>query len=149
MLIDDGRDDLEVVDVRRVFRASRGRVFAAWTEPALIRRWNARSGLTVPVADVDLRVGGRYRLHLLSPDGALHCISGVYQVVEPAARLTYSWINDTTADHESLVTVVFLDHPDGTELVLRHERLPTSDGRRRHSLGWQACFLELERVLHD
>jgi len=149
MLIDDHGRDTGTVNVRRVLRASRERVFAAWTEPTLIRQWNARSGLTVPLAEVDLSVGGRYRLHLLAPDGALHRISGVYRVVEPTGRLAYSWIDETAQDQESLVTVLFQKHPNGTEVILRHESLPSSDARRRHTSGWQACLLELERVLHE
>lgn len=147
MLIDDHAASSEAVNVRRVFHASPARVFEAWTNPTLIRQWNARSGLSVPIADVDLRVDGRYRLHLLAPDGTLHRVSGVYRVVEPGARLAYSWINETVSDHESLVTVRFQSHPDGTEVILRHELLPNADANRRHASGWQACLLELERLL--
>lgn len=149
MLIDDHGRATGTVNVRRVLPASRERVFAAWTEPTLIRQWNARSGLSVPLAEVDLTVGGRYRLHLLAPDGAMHRISGEYRIVEHAARLVYSWIDEIKPEQESLVTVLFQDHPDGTEVILRHQGLTSPDASRRHTSGWQACLLELERLIHE
>lgn len=142
--------DPECVEVRRLFRAPRERVFDAWTRPALIERWNARSGLVVPVAEVDLRVGGRYRLHLRSPDGALHRIAGVYRIVERPARLVYSWIPESDAVRsESVVSVEFHECADGTEVRLRHEQLPNANSQRRHAAGWEACLAQLERVLQQ
>jgi uncharacterized protein YndB with AHSA1/START domain len=136
------------VEVQRVFRASRERVFDAWTRPALIKQWNARPGVTVPLVEVDLRVGGPYRLHLRGPDGTVHRVVGVYQVVDPPTRLVYTWRTEGESERsESIVTVEFKDCPSGTHLTLRHEQLHAPASTRRHQAGWEACLVQLEETL--
>lgn len=140
--------DPERVNVERVFPAVRERVFDAWTQPALIKRWNTRPGVTVPLAEVDLRAGGKYRLHLRGPDGVIHRIVGVYQVVERPTRLVYTWqAEDEPTRHPSVVTVDFSDCADGTRLTLRHERLDPPAARPRHAAGWEACLIQLQNIL--
>ncbi len=142
--------EAEGVEVRRVFSATPERLFDAWTRPEVIKRWNTRPGVTVPVAEVDLRVGGRYRLHLCGPDGTVHRVEGVYRVVEPPVRLSYTWVAEIDATRaESVVTVDFRECPGGTQVTLRHEHLPTRDSRRRHASGWSACLAQLDQVITD
>lgn len=138
------------VEVHRFFRAARERVFDAWTPPELIKQWNTRAGVAATIAEVDLRVGGRYRLDLCGPDGRVHRVEGVYRVVESPARLSYTWCSDTdSAGHESLVTVEFRDCNGGTEVSVRHERLSTPATQGRHANGWHACLLQLEQLLME
>ena len=80
-----------VVEVRRVIRAPRQRVFEAWTKPEELKRWHAPGPMTVSLAEVDLRVGGRYRIHMVAPSGEEHRVVGTYREVDPPRRLTYSW----------------------------------------------------------
>lgn len=121
-----------------------------WTRPDFIKRWNARSGVSVPVAEVDLRVGGRYRLDLRAPDGVIHRVRGVYRVVDAPRSLAYTWVDESDpARHESVVHVDFREHADGTEVTLRHEHLPAGRSVRRHAAGWEACLSQLDHVLHD
>ena len=142
--------DASHVEVRRVFRAPPATIFAMWTRPDFIKRWNARSGLSVPVAEVDLRVGGPYRLHLRAPDGTIHRIAGVYQVVDAPRHLAYTWLDESDpARCESVVYVDFREHPDGTRVTLRHELLPSSQSARRHAIGWGACLDQLDQLLQD
>jgi uncharacterized protein YndB with AHSA1/START domain len=61
--------------------------------------------------------------------------TGVYQVVEPPAKLVFTW---TQPDHEipTLVTVELIAHGHETELVLMHERFPNADMMQRYQRGW-------------
>ena len=52
-----------VVEVRRIIRVSRQRVFDAWTTPEELKRWHAPGPMTVAFAEMDLRVGGEFRIH--------------------------------------------------------------------------------------
>jgi len=135
--------------LRRTFQASRERVFRAWTTPEEMKQWKAPGAMITPVAEVDLRPGGTYRIHMQAPDGTLHRLVGVYRVVEPPSRLVYTWRweDDRDNPHEMLVTVEFLDRGTATEVVLTHDLFPTEEARNRHEAGWSACFDKLARVV--
>ncbi len=136
------------LQLRRTFRAPRERVFQAWTTPEEMKRWKAPGPLTTPLAEVDLRVGGKYRIHMREPDGAEHRLIGVYREVDPPKRLVYTWSWEDSPDMgETLVTVEFLDRAGATEVVLTHELFPTDEVRNQHEHGWSGCFDKLAETL--
>ena len=57
------------LEVRRTIRAPRTTVFDAWTTPDELKRWHAPGPLHVELAELDVRVGGAYRIHMVTPDG--------------------------------------------------------------------------------
>ena len=64
----------------RVLPASREKVFAAWTEEALIKQWFCpQAGMTVRVAELDVREGGTYHLVVEDTDGKTYSPSGIYE----------------------------------------------------------------------
>lgn len=130
--------------IERVYDAPPEEVFDAWTSPEVLRRWWAvhPEGRT-PVAEVDLRVGGRYRLSMEAPDGERHTVQGEYQTVERPNRLVYSWRWELDAGGlgpDSTVTVEFRAEGERTTVVLEHAGLPDADSRDRHAQGWAACM---------
>ena len=130
--------------LRRTFAARPERVFRAWTTPAEMKQWKAPGNMTTPVAEVDLRPGGKYRIHMRAPDGAEHHLIGVYRVVEPPRKLVYTWRWEHEPDApETLVTVEFLDRGGATDLVLTHELFPNEESRNKHESGWTGCFEKL------
>jgi len=136
------------LQVRRTFQAPRAKVFQAWTEAQALKRWSAPGDFITPLADVDLRVGGRYRIHMQAPDGTLHKVTGTYRVVDPPKKLVYTWFWETKAeDGETLVTVEFHERGRGTEVVLTHELFPNDEARKSHEMGWTACFEKLATLL--
>jgi uncharacterized protein YndB with AHSA1/START domain len=134
------------VEVRRVIPASRQRVFDAWTKAKELDRWSAPSPMT-PRAEVDLRVGGRYRIVMRGPDGTERPVGGVYRVIDPPAKLVYTWKWEGSAMPDSVVTVEFLDRGASTEVVLRHDGLADAESRARHEHGWIACLDNMERLM--
>ena len=129
--------------VRRTFAASVERVYEAWTDSAAIRRWFCPGDMTVPEAEADVRVGGRYRICMRDQDGSLHVTGGVYREVVPNQRLVFSWRWEGS-EVDTLVTVdLAAAGADGTELILTHEGFADADGRDKHNQGWNACLDKL------
>jgi uncharacterized protein YndB with AHSA1/START domain len=84
--------------LKRTFAAPRAKVFEAWTKPEALLNWFAVTPDHVPsVAEVDLRVGGRYRIGMKHrPTGNEHIATGVYQEVVTNERLVFTWRWETT-----------------------------------------------------
>src|SRR5256712_12727454 len=81
------QSDREIV-MTRVFDAPRSLVFDAYTKPDLLKRWlGVFGGYSMPVCEVDLRVGGTYRFMWRGPDGAEMGVRGVYREVVRPERL--------------------------------------------------------------
>jgi uncharacterized protein YndB with AHSA1/START domain len=137
------------VQVRRVLQASPERVYRAWTTPEELTRWHAPAGMTCYLAEVDLRVGGRYRIGMRDPSGVEHVVGGTYRIVDPPRRLSYSWAFETVEardNGETVVTIECIPNGTGTELVLTHEGFLSEDARASHEQGWTQIF---ERIGHD
>ena len=83
----------EQLQLERTFDAPREEVFRAWTEPEVLRRWwAAQPTWESPLAETDVRVGGRYRLSMRDPvGGEEHTVGGEYVEVTPPERLVYTW----------------------------------------------------------
>lgn len=133
----------------RTFAAPREKVFRAWTEPEELKEWWGPEGYATPTAEVDLRVGGRYRLGMMKlPNGDVFYLTGIYREVRPPEKLVYTWRWESQPElGETLVTIEFRDRGDATEVVLRHELFPNADARDDHSKGWSSCLDRLAKVL--
>ena len=135
--------------ITRVFAAPREKVFRAWTDPEALRKWFAPSdGYTTRIPELDLTVGGRYRVEMTSPDGKVHIVTGAYREVRPPEKLVYTWKweNDPGMG-ETLVSVEFHDRGGRTELVLTHELFPSDKARQEHNKGWGGCLDRLEKFV--
>ena len=135
--------------LERTFDAPVDAVFDAWTNPEVLRRWwGAHSSWRTAAAEVDLRVGGRYRLSMEDPDAdQLHTVCGEYREVRRPERLVYSWAweeADGLLGHASTVTVDFIGDGQSTTVVLEHTRLPSVESRDAHRSGWEGCLASLQ-----
>lgn len=130
----------------RIIRAPRERVFRAWTDPEILKQWWGPGPVTCPEAHIDLRVGGAYRIANTQPDGSVTWISGVFETVTPPEQLIYTWNVSIVPGEPTLVTLYFHDHPEGTELVLNHERFTDPAVRDMHLQGWDGCIDKLEAM---
>ena len=136
------------LQVSRVIKAKRTRVFESWTKPELLHLWFAPGTMTVPHASVDLRVGGAYRLEIKGDGGAINIVSGSYTEIVPDELLSFTWEWENFPGPVSQVTVVFKDVVGGTEVILTHERLGTEELRDKHLQGWKGCLQNLA-LLYD
>ena len=127
------------LEIRRLIAAPRERVFDAWTQAKELDRWSAPSPMT-PKAEVDLRVGGRYRIVMRDPNGVERSVGGVYRVIERPSKLVYTWKWEESPMPDSIITIEFHDRGQQTEVLLRHEGLTDVESRARHEHGWNGCF---------
>ena len=72
--------------------APREKVFAAWTTPDLLVQWWGPGAVTGPEAQIDLRVGGAYRMVNREVDGSVIWISGHFEGVRVPEELAYTWV---------------------------------------------------------
>lgn len=83
----EARGDREIV-MTRVFDAPRRLVFDAFTKPELLKRWlTGPPGWTMPVCEIDLRVGGALRYLWRGPAGEEMGMSGVFREITPPDRI--------------------------------------------------------------
>ena len=142
--------------IRRGFAAPRTALWRAWTQPAAIVRWWGPHGFTTPVAEIDLRPGGRYRIVMRSPDGTEYPVQGAYREIVPPVRLVYTLEADEgpgSPAGEALVTVTFLERSGRTELTKLVEFASQADRdaaiARGVERGWAQCFERLDAALAD
>jgi uncharacterized protein YndB with AHSA1/START domain len=133
--------------VRRVIRATPERLFEAWTEPTQLRSWWGPEGVTCEGAEVDLRVGGRYRIDNAFPDGRVVVLVGEFEIIERPKRLTYTWRVDGSPGASERVTVRFEPRNGATEVIVTHERIPDETVRDQHRRGWEGCLEGLVRLV--
>jgi len=125
------------------------KVYRAWTDPKAVSRWwGPGPGEPVSLAELDVRVGGRFRIVFGGPDGKMHECAGTYKEVVPNKKLvfTWSWPN-TTPERISVVTIEFRAAGKGTDLVFRHEQLFDEKVRDDHKRGWSGTLDKLDAFL--
>lgn len=101
--------DRDIV-ITREFVAPRHKVFAAHTEPALLKRWFGPHGWQLVVCEIDLRPGGAWHYVMHGPDGEEMVLHGTYLEVDPPNRLVTAENNgdcEARAEHEALITLDF------------------------------------------
>jgi uncharacterized protein YndB with AHSA1/START domain len=128
----------------RTLDAPPERVFRAWTEPAELAHWFCPTPGVPTTADVDLRVGGAYRIHM-----GTYEVAGAYRTVDPPHALTFTWGWASGGDSpRMLVTVTFEPvEGGGTRLRLRHERFAVEAERASHQSGWTRSLARLDGAL--
>ena len=125
-------------------------VFDAMTTPEGIAQWWGPDAGPVLEAEVDLRVGGRFRVRFRLLDGSEHESRGEYLEIERPARIvsTWTWLGDES-EGESRIEIEFRAIETGTELVFTHARLADEDERRGHEEGWNGALDKLQRLFES
>lgn len=148
--------------VERVVKAPPERVFRAWTEPDVLKRWWAPEGCSTPHVSVDLRVGGLFHYCIRLPDGKDVWGRGVYQEIAAPSRLAYldsfsdekasiippaQYGADPRFPAEALVRVTFDAVNGGTRVTLRHEMPLDLKDRAATEKGWTEMCARLAATL--
>lgn len=137
-----------VTIVRRI-KASPARVYAAITEPTqMIQWWGPDAGPTLR-AEADVRPGGRFSVVFRLLNGQEYNPTGVYREVVPDRKLVFTWELPGAPEPDTLVTFELVPIDGGTELTLRHERLPDEEACRSHEQGWNGFLDKLSVFTGD
>jgi uncharacterized protein YndB with AHSA1/START domain len=138
-----------VLVVSRLIRATPERLFDAWTSAAELVKWWGPEAVTCVGAEVDLRVGGSYRIGNRFPDGTVLWIAGEFELIERPQRLAYTWRIEPAQGADERVLVTFTTRGADTEVSVRHERIGDEARRRRHEQGWHGCLAGLAQYAHN
>ncbi len=137
------------LQLKRIFNAPREKVFKAWTNSKQMKQWIIpQDGFSVPNVEVDFRVGGNYRIEMLSPEGVCHTAVGKYREIVAPEKLVFSWFWENRPEEgETLVTVEFYEQGNSTEVVLTHELFQNETVRDDHVTGWSGALNQLAKFL--
>lgn len=158
----------DAVVIERVFNAPVDLIWQLWTEPEHFKKWYGPKGATIPVVDMNVRVGGKRLIcmEMQTPNGSMKMwFTGEYLEVVPNERLVYT---DSMADENGNVVAPSAmgmpdNHPEKTQVTVLLENL---DGRTKMTMthagvpadssgagGWEQAFTKMtdhvETVLHD
>jgi len=133
----------------RTYPVAPEKVWRAWTDAEAVKKWwGPGPGEPVSAAELDVRVGGRFRIVFGGPDGKTHECAGIYKEVVPNRKLVFTWCwPNTTPERISLVTIVFKAVTQGTELLFAHEELFDERVRDDHKRGWSGSLEKLAEFL--
>jgi uncharacterized protein YndB with AHSA1/START domain len=161
----NSKSNEDAVVIERTFDAPIDLVWQMWTDPEHFKQWYGPQGFSVPVAEMDLRVGGKRLICMASPDGSMKMwTTGEYTEIVPKVRLVYT---ESQADENgNLLSPGAMGMPEGypaktevsvvlevldgrTKMVMTHAGIPAESGG---SGGWEQAFDKLaehiETVLH-
>jgi uncharacterized protein YndB with AHSA1/START domain len=137
-----------VVRIERTFAAPAEDLFDAWTSPEVMRRWlHPGPDWATPEAEVDLRVGGKVRVVMRTPDGRDVGAHGEYLQIDRPERLVMNWTFSDDPSNEQLMEVSFTESEGSTTVLLVNSAISTAERRDAQDWGWRQCLDQLERAL--
>lgn len=133
--------------VTRTFNGPARIVYEAWTKPELMKLWWAprSSGVPLRSCEMDVRVGGKYRLEFGHDAATSMAFFGRYVEVTPPSRLV--WTNDESPD--AAVTTVTFEEIDGKTLLVLHELYPSKEALDEAMVGMDEGMPEQFEQLDD
>jgi uncharacterized protein YndB with AHSA1/START domain len=121
--------DTEIL-LKRTFDAPPRMVWEVMTKPEYVRRWwCCMEGFTMPVCEIDLRVGGKWRYVMRGADGQEFAFRGEYREIEPAVRVVNTEIFEPVPDHPALVISTYRAQGERTlfEALVQHDSQQSRD----------------------
>jgi uncharacterized protein YndB with AHSA1/START domain len=136
--------------IERTFDASAEEVFDAWTSEEVLTRWfHSQPGWDTPVAEVDLRVGGKVRVAMRELDGTEHAMGGEYTLIDRPHRLAMTWSFDEVPGNEQTLELEFIERDGRTTVVMINSGIVTQERKEDQQWGWNGCLDSLERALGE
>jgi uncharacterized protein YndB with AHSA1/START domain len=135
--------------IERKFQTSPERLYEAWTNPEILKKWWGPEGVTIPTLDLDVREGGDWITTFHSEQMGERIVSGKYVTLDPPNRLvfTWGWIDNGTRGHETMVEIVLLQAGDSTIMTLTQNTFEEMGHRDNHRFGWDSSFNKLDLAL--
>jgi uncharacterized protein YndB with AHSA1/START domain len=138
-----------MLNIDRVLPAPARDVFAAFTDPTLLRAWWGPKGFSIPSLEFEPLVGAAYRITMQPPENGAFHLTGVFQEVDPPARLafTFNWEPPDADDVETVAALSFRHAEGSTEVSFSQGPFKTEERRELHRDGWTDSFDKLEALL--
>ena len=137
-----------VVRIERTYDAPIEAVFEAWTSPEVMRRWfHVEPDWQTPEAEVDLRVGGAFRVLMRRSDDSEVSITGEFTEVDPPRRVAIKVVFSDLPSNEQLIELTFTESGGSTTVELVNSGIATDERREAEDYGWHGCLDQLGRTL--
>jgi uncharacterized protein YndB with AHSA1/START domain len=131
---------VNMVLIERTMNANVQLLWAAWTEPRFVSRWfGSDPNGTVLSAEIDLKVGGTYKISFQDSDGKLHTAFGNYLEVTPFSKLHCTWEWESEPGHVSELSLEFVQQQEVTLLILTHDKL-NPNSLHGYKEGWNGTL---------
>jgi uncharacterized protein YndB with AHSA1/START domain len=146
--------DTEIL-ITRSFNAPREAVWDCHTKPELVRRWMlGPAGWSMPVCEIDLRIGGKYRYEWAHAEGRSMGMGGVFQDVQAPARLVSTeMFDDDWTGGETLNTIAFSENNGKTTsmMLVRYASKDARDGALKTGMtdGMEAGYQRVDALLEE
>jgi uncharacterized protein YndB with AHSA1/START domain len=124
------------------------KVFEAWHNAEKLKKWFAPSeAMSVPIAEVDFTVGGKYKIAMKSPDGEVFVVEGAYKEIVENEKIVFDWKwqDSKLEPGTSEITIELTKTDNGTDLKLTQVRLSSDESRMEHTKGWTGCLEQLAK----
>jgi uncharacterized protein YndB with AHSA1/START domain len=138
------------VVIERLFNAPVNLIWSIWTEPKFIKMWfGSDPNGTVLSADIDLLVGGKYRISFQDSDGTIHTAFGEYIQLIEFAKLHCTWEWESEAGHVSELIVELIPQEEKTLLILTHFNL-NPNSIHGYTEGWSGTLNKIvEKIIEN
>lgn len=154
----------DAIVIERIFDAPVSLIWQMWTEAEHYKNWYGPQGFSVPVVEMDVRVGGRrfFCMEGQSPDSSRKMwLTGEYLEITPNKRLVYT---ESMADEHgnvlspsafgmgddypttSVITVLLEDLDGRTKMLMTHAGVPAEQGANE---GWQQAFNKMSKHIQS
>lgn len=120
-------------------------VFNSWSKPKLLMKWAFPFQNWKSSTQNEFKVGGHFTHKVTDVDGTDHTHTGKYLEIITNRKIVFTW--EVRDGDETLITVMFNDLGDKTEVSLTHEYFPNEELRNRYYETWNNCFIHLEKFL--
>ena len=135
--------------VRQEVAASPRELFDAWLDPDKLAKWMRPGDTNRSSITTDPRVGGEFEILMETPRGDIPH-TGAYQMIDRPKRLAFTWNSPEAGNRNSLVTIDFKPADRGTEVLLKHENLPSQKEADAHRKGWTRVLGHMSKAFaHD
>ena len=137
--------------LERVLPAPPRLVFSMHVEPDLFAQWFGPKGFSATSIDLDVRVGGSYRITMQPPDGDAFVLFGEFREIDPCSRLAYTFRYEPPDpdDRDTVVVLSFRGLGEATSLTVEQGTFATEARRALHVQGWTDSLDRLEELLES
>lgn len=143
--------NVDEVKISRIYKAPRDLLFEVMTTPEHLQHFWGPIGLTTPIENivVEPRVGGRFETGMVSPDGEVYWMKGVFVEFDPPNRM--AWTTEPDVEGGMISTITFTDLGDGTTEAFTHqtnvpEMYRTEEALAGMATSFDKCDAYLESI---